>query len=400
MDILLGTAIRKRALICKDNDGVTPIHAAASRGHLDCLTESIKLIKFNDINVLDKKSRTPLMYAVGNAQWDCAEALMEYEKVDYLCVDNMGRGLMHRAAVMCDVKQCLTLIQKGADFVCEDQFGVTPLHLAAKEGDAELVEILLNRKAPLKEDANGLTPFEWAAAGGSVAVLEVIRPYRHRSNIFMSILIAASCNRFNVCKYLLDDLPECINAINHCGWTALHYASHSGYTDLVRLLVDHGADASAVDLLLRTPLMLAAMSSEDRLSSVVVAGIVSQTLINAGASIVLRDIDGNSALHLACLSKNEDVARYILKRLDPPQDDGHAEHIVNSVNSKKETFDERDRLPALAAIEDDDIAECASFLISILLDNPGSARTSAVTDCPSRRKRASMDTTETDSEFY
>ncbi|VDK26174.1 unnamed protein product [Anisakis simplex] len=58
MDILLGTAIRKRALICKDNDGVTPIHAAASRGHLDCLTESIKLIKFNDINVLDKKSRS------------------------------------------------------------------------------------------------------------------------------------------------------------------------------------------------------------------------------------------------------------------------------------------------------------------------------------------------------
>lgn len=58
----------------------------------------------------------------------------------------------------------------------------------------------------------------------------------------------------------------------------------------------------------------------------------------AGASVVLHDIDGNSALHLACMSRNEDVAQYILKHLDPPEPDHQAEHIVNSVNNRKETY--------------------------------------------------------------
>uniref|UniRef100_A0A183VA12 ANK_REP_REGION domain-containing protein n=1 Tax=Toxocara canis TaxID=6265 RepID=A0A183VA12_TOXCA len=421
MEVLLGTAIRKRALICKDNDGITPVHAAAAKGSVDCLTQAISMLRPMDVNVLDKRSRTPLMLAMGNARWDCAEVIMASEKVDYSCVDNAGRGLMHRAAVMCDVKQCIILMGKGADFISGDIYHVTPLHLAAKEGDAELVQLLLCRKAEVKEDLNGLTPFEWAAAGGSVAVLEVLKEKRQRANVFNSILIAAAHNRYNVCKYLLDEVPECIGAIDARGWTALHYAARAGHTDVVRLLVDRGAEISAIDERLRTPLMLTAMCN-DEVNSVDVAEI----LLNAGASVALRDVDGNTALHLACLSRNEDVAQYFLKRLDAPDPEREGEHIVNSVNNKHETLlhlackagminfltdvmvlssysvavrsspfvkflqpctalqemyrkwfkDERGRVPALAPIDDDDVAECASFLIGIFIDSPQTARSS------------------------
>lgn len=75
------------------------------------------------------------MFALGNGRWDCAEAMMASEKVDYSCVDSAGRGLMHRAVVMCDVKQCAELIKRGADFKTADCSKVTPLHLAAKTGN-------------------------------------------------------------------------------------------------------------------------------------------------------------------------------------------------------------------------------------------------------------------------
>uniref|UniRef100_A0A9J2PCU4 Ion transport domain-containing protein n=1 Tax=Ascaris lumbricoides TaxID=6252 RepID=A0A9J2PCU4_ASCLU len=419
MEILLGTAIRKRALICKDNNGITPVHAAAARGSVECLTQAVGMLKPMDVNVLDKKSRrvpetsimatlpdywrTPMMFALGNGRWDCAEAMMASEKVDYSCVDSAGRGLMHRAVVMCDVKQCAELIKRGADFKTADCSKVTPLHLAAKTGNAGLVQLLMSQNADVTEDANGLSPFEWAAAGGNVAVLEILKNTRRRANMFISLLIAASCNRFNVCKYLLDELPECVSAVDARGWIALHYAARAGYVDIVQLLVERGAETSAIDGQLRTPLMLCTMCN-DRVNSVGVAEI----LMAAGASVVLHDIDGNSALHLACMSRNEDVAQYILKHLDPPEPDHQAEHIVNSVNNRKETLlhlackagmvnfltdvvvfspysiavrDERGRVPVLAPIEDDDVAECASFLITILMDNPQTARTSLLCEC-------------------
>ena len=34
---------------------------------------------------------------------------------------------------------------------------------------------------------------------------------------------------------------------NQVGWTALHYAAHLGYTVLVTLLLERGADINATD---------------------------------------------------------------------------------------------------------------------------------------------------------
>lgn len=70
-------------------------------------------------------------------------------------------------------------------------------------GNAGLVQLLMSQNADVTEDANGLSPFEWAAAGGNVAILEILKNTRRRANMFISLLIAASCNRFNVCKVLL-----------------------------------------------------------------------------------------------------------------------------------------------------------------------------------------------------
>lgn len=57
VDILLRTAIRKRALLRKDCFGMTPLHAAAACGRTVCISLAVELLKEKDFNVLDSLSR-------------------------------------------------------------------------------------------------------------------------------------------------------------------------------------------------------------------------------------------------------------------------------------------------------------------------------------------------------
>ena len=46
---------------------------------------------------------------------------------------------------------------------------------------------------------------------------------------------------------LLDREPALLNTQEEDGQTALHYAAFNGHSDLVKLLIDRGADSSIVD---------------------------------------------------------------------------------------------------------------------------------------------------------
>lgn len=71
-------------------------------------------------------------------------------------------------------------------------------------------------------------------------------------------------------------------------YTALHAAALSGHASTVRLLLEHGSDIDAQDLLIHTPLFRACeMGHTD----------VVQALIEGGAKVDVTDQDGRSPLH-------------------------------------------------------------------------------------------------------
>ncbi len=101
-----------------------------------------------------------------------------------------------------------------------DQSGNTPLHDAARTGNADVVALLLDR---------GWTPLHYAARYGHADVAAV-----------------------------LLDRGVGVESRTDGGWTPLHYAAKYGNADVVVLLLDRGADVNSKNFRGKTPLQLAA----------------------------------------------------------------------------------------------------------------------------------------------
>lgn len=98
-----------------------------------------------------------------------------------------------------------------------------------------------------------------------------------------------------------------MNDRNTIGQTPLHSAVEAGATDVVRLYVEKGADASAQDNDGRTPLHLAAEKDNNQ-------DMIRLLLRNGAAGVNFQDAEGRTALHLAARKEdNEKAIELLLK---------------------------------------------------------------------------------------
>jgi ankyrin repeat protein len=146
------------------------------------------------------------------------------------------------------------LIQKGANVNLQDYDGKTAL-LWAASNSLPNAKILLNNGAKVNLAANdGMTPFLQATLGVSSGKVPM-----------------------ELCD-LLRKKGASINAAltkkNALGWTALHYASTNGDTELVKYLIKYGANVNKSTGEGSTPLFLAKLGNHEE---------VIKVLKNAGA---------------------------------------------------------------------------------------------------------------------
>ena len=136
------------------------------------------------------------------------------------------------AAMAKDTATVRKLLKEGVDVNASQGDGMTALHWAALNGDAELASMLLYAGANVgaKTRIGGYTPLHLAAQIGNA---NVIAP-----------LIAAGAP---------------VSAATTTGATALMQASHAGSTEAVRMLIENGADPNVKELANgQTALMFAA----------------------------------------------------------------------------------------------------------------------------------------------
>ena len=271
---------RGASLEAKDIEGYTPLHAAALVGQTEMM--QLLLLRGADKDALDNKAKTPLFWAVYNRHPSSALALLaagadvnlengefkipviqlaaQYGHVEILraviehradvdAANKHGDTALHIAAWYKKTEAVDVLVEAGANIEARNRTGRTPLHGAALEEGAEMVQQLLQRGAD--KDAledHKVTPLFMAVSTGNSAVVLA--------------LLAAGADVSLPC----GDLNSPV----------LHAAAQYGRVEILRALIEHGADVDAIDAMYRTALNFAAKFNQTEAIDV---------LVEAGANI-------------------------------------------------------------------------------------------------------------------
>lgn len=118
------------------------------------------------------------------------------------------------------------------------------------------------------------------------------------------VLEAARSGDVALVRELIDADPELVNASTERGSTTLLFACVGGSPDVVRLLLDRGADARAANDAHYTPLHVAA--ARDHVEAM-------ELLISAGADIESADLEGERALHHAAANGARRAVELLLR---------------------------------------------------------------------------------------
>jgi ankyrin repeat protein len=273
-----------------DNRRNTPLHVAASEGDLEVAHMLLELKA--DVNALNNEGSTPL-HLVFDTRWknpDIMRLLLDHG-ADANVHDKSGNTLLHFAASEGDLKLTRVLLERipevvnsqndegstafllalkrqnpdiarllldhNPDVHVRDELGYTPLHVAVRNGHLDICRVLLERNADVNSQTHHRsTPLLLASEHGTPDLVQLFLD--HNADVHVCdadgdtpLHCASIAGRLEVARLLLLKLDIEVNSRNNEGSTLLHLASAGyevGNPDIVRLLLDHGADAQARDL--------------------------------------------------------------------------------------------------------------------------------------------------------
>merc|ERR1711892_40270 len=166
-------------------------------------------------------------------------------------------SLMCSAAKLGDLKTLARLRREGGDYNVEDYDARTPLHIAASEGHALVVEAILTEGAPVHvRDRHGNTPLIDAVRNKNFQCIEMMKNAGGQLKISDHHLANELCT-----LALFGDLDGItawhmgganLDARNYDGRTALHIAVAEKQEEIVRYLVSQGSNPRLEDRLGRT----------------------------------------------------------------------------------------------------------------------------------------------------
>jgi len=232
-----------------DNDEL--IHDAVRQGHII----SLEIYLNQNPNCINK------LYTYNQSKWTPLLAACYYKH------EHIVRMLLHRYKP--DIESKGTIVFDMIDNKYEIVEDVSPLWTAVAVDNFNIVRLLIEQG---HANINHLTKthstsFRVACYNNNLEMAKYLvkhgaNPYQMKIGNYTNLMLCAGRQYFLIVKYLINELKSNIDQQDENGQTALYYAVKSGSYDIVKFLLENGAQNLRDKLRNVTPLMRAALYGE------------------------------------------------------------------------------------------------------------------------------------------
>lgn len=297
-----------------DKKRVAEMIAAARSGDRSKIEQLLS--KGADINAAEPESGdTPLLSAIDNDQWATAEYLLK-QRPDLSLEDKNGNSPLYVAVARGDSALAMVNLLLGAGAPVDlgpkhgENAGATPLHIACATGANGCLEGLLRHGASAtKQLPSGATPLHTAAIGGNERTIDLLC----KAGASVTALNADGQTPLHSCSITgnakataaLIENGAPIESADAEGFKPLMRAVMKNHVDVAKTLLEHGADPEDVvqiDGPTLYPLFVAAMNGYDEMV---------RALLDKGANVTAKVDGGPSPLDAAKHGGHEASAKLI-----------------------------------------------------------------------------------------
>ncbi|TKR72642.1 hypothetical protein L596_020059 [Steinernema carpocapsae] len=226
-----------------DENGRTALHLAASNGHIQLTYLLLKNKAF--VNSKSKTGEAPLHLAAQNGHVKVVNVLVQDHGASLEAITLDNQTALHFAARCGQLAVSQTLLALGANPNARDDKGQTPLHLAAENDYPDVVKLFLkmkqnNRAVLTAIDQNGFTCAHIAAMKGSLAVVKelmmidkaMVIHAKTKTMEATTLHMASAGGHQNIVKILLENGANAEDENAH-GMTALHLGAKNGFVSIL-----------------------------------------------------------------------------------------------------------------------------------------------------------------------
>jgi ankyrin repeat protein len=286
-----------------------------------------------DIAVKTSQGHTPLYLALRNGHNAIVDMLVAHGE-DINKTDCKGRTLLHKTVEENDLPATEALIAHKVLIDKSDIEGKTPLFIAAEAGNKEMVKCLLAHGASLvngplnicrflpllldcgaqinEQTSQGTTLLHRAVAENNIPAIEDILTSKPDVNVRdkegrTALFLACFEDKEDIAMTLLDAGAD-VKLQNTSGLAPLHAVSFRGNCKLAKACLAKHADINQPTNEDTTPLHFAVNSQDED---------IVKLLVDAGADLSREDKKGETAFYLAAKQgiSNVDVAVYLCKHI-------------------------------------------------------------------------------------
>lgn len=231
------------------------------------------------------------------------------------------------------------LIEAGED-INQAVMGCTALHYAAFYNRKDIVEYLISMEAELNvKNSSGFTPLAWAVDRGYADIAWMLLEATadpaigdskgntplHKATIAKNLQMVETLLAINT-----DEDEWCkVNATTSDGCTAAYFAAFQGSDDILRVLIDFGANINLASSKNISPLHRAV--SGNRVETV-------KFLLEHGANVNHADDAGRTALHLAVAVNNAEIVKLLIEHKAKLALDSRSKTALQLAEIKKATL--------------------------------------------------------------